>query len=431
MRYSLQRHGDPAVCLLLLTALLGLVRCGPNPGMRLLFDDSIVETPPDHRYNIKLYGAVGDGVHNDTDAVLAALKAASQAVNYSSVLIPAGRFLIWPLLIEDCMNTWIEVEGTVLAPREPHDWPQNEYYIKFANPNNCSLVGLEHGAGIEGNGMGWWALPDMEDSAPSLIVFSGEFDGYPQPGVFNISLFNAPYAHILVKGTRMYSGPEVSGVKIMATDQGDSAGIVVNNASMFIEMCDIEVGGVNVMIATGYGDMNHGFMRVSQSTLRRGGGVVMEMTDGIMGNVSLDSLSFYSTSHGIRALGAQDGSGELIGVFSDDLYMMDVGVPFLVSNDYCPKSHKGCTRPAKGVSVTMLNFDRVSGTQTTGNAGTFNCIESKPCTVSLSNVDIRPSGPGMDNTFHCRNAIGWTDETVSPTSCLKKEGNMLSFFSRQ
>ena len=61
------------------------------------------------------------------------------------------------------------------------------------------------------------------------------------------------------------------------------------------------------------------------------------------------------TSHGLRALGAKDGSGELIGVFCDNLNMVDVGVPVLVSNMYCPESHKGCTRPAKGEISTAVS----------------------------------------------------------------------------
>ena len=53
---------------------------------------------------------MGDGTHNDTDAFLKAFRAASQAVNYSSVLVPAGHYLVWPMLFEDCVNTWLEVE---------------------------------------------------------------------------------------------------------------------------------------------------------------------------------------------------------------------------------------------------------------------------------------------------------------------------------
>ena len=62
------------------------------------------------RYNIKLFGAVGDGLHNDTDAILAALRAAQQTVNYSSILVPEGRYLMWPVHLESCRNMYIEVE---------------------------------------------------------------------------------------------------------------------------------------------------------------------------------------------------------------------------------------------------------------------------------------------------------------------------------
>lgn len=62
------------------------------------------------RYNIKAYGAIGDGLHNDTNAFLAALKAASEDDAHSTVVVPEGHFLVWPVELKDCKHTWIEIQ---------------------------------------------------------------------------------------------------------------------------------------------------------------------------------------------------------------------------------------------------------------------------------------------------------------------------------
>ena len=54
------------------------------------------------------------------------------------------------------------------------------------------------------------------------------------------------------------------------------------------------------------------------------------------------------TVWGLRAVGAKDGSGELVNVYCENFNMIQVGLPLLVSNVFCPVSHEGCTRPAKG-----------------------------------------------------------------------------------
>ena len=67
-------------------------------------------------------------------------------------------------------------------------------------------------------------------------------------------------------------------------------------------------------------------------------------------------------------------------------------------------------------------METVSATQSVGMAGEFYGTDAKPCHVSLSNIDIRPTAPGVANEFHCIDATGWTSGTISPKSCLKEQG---------
>lgn len=76
----------------------------------------------------------------------------------------------------------------------------------------------------------------------------------------------------------------------------------------------------------------------------------------------------------------------------------------------------------QGVVISMINLNTISATQMSGSAGNFECTSEKPCEISMYNVDVRPAAPGIANEFHCKNAVGYTDETISPKSCLKSQG---------
>ena len=79
-----------------------------------------------------------------------------------------------------------------------------------------------------------------------------------------------------------------------------------------------------------------------------------------------------------------------------------------------------CGRWIAGVLMSSVMFYRLTATQTSGSAGVFYCMASKPCELGLSDVDIRPASPGTENQFHCTNAVGYQEESVSPPCCLKK-----------
>ncbi|MFJ5625313.1 glycoside hydrolase family 28 protein [Peribacillus loiseleuriae] len=73
-------------------------------------------------FNVKDFGAVGDGVTKDTAAIQAAIDAASASPN-SLVIIPAGTYYSAPLNLKSNMTFEIQKGATLLGSRDVSDYP--------------------------------------------------------------------------------------------------------------------------------------------------------------------------------------------------------------------------------------------------------------------------------------------------------------------
>ncbi|MGQ8336945.1 rhamnogalacturonidase [Sunxiuqinia sp. A32] len=118
-------------------------------------------------FNVRTYGAVGDGKNLDSPAINKAIKAASEAGG-GTVLVPAGTYLSGSIRLQSNINLLIDVGATILgAPQEMNVYDETEPFegqayqdgghtyfhnslIWGENLNNVFITGngMIHGGGL-------------------------------------------------------------------------------------------------------------------------------------------------------------------------------------------------------------------------------------------------------------------------------------------
>ncbi|MFA5864087.1 MAG: glycosyl hydrolase family 28 protein [Phycisphaerae bacterium] len=141
-------------------------------------------------YNIRDFGASGNGTIKDTVAIQAAIDKCHQDGG-GTVLVPSGKFLTAPLVMKSNVNLHISAGGTLLGSTDISDyknWQSDKINTQFA-PYNCKYLIIAEGAKnisltgqgkIDGQGLvyynqttanTWFAL-DIKERPGRMIMFA-------------------------------------------------------------------------------------------------------------------------------------------------------------------------------------------------------------------------------------------------------------------
>ncbi|KAI3512414.1 hypothetical protein L1887_19729 [Cichorium endivia] len=129
-------------------------------------------------FNVKDYGAIGDGSTDDTPAFVSAWKGAC-AVESATVLVPFGStFMLTSTVFSGPCKPGLvfQVDGILTPPAGPDCWPKKDskrQWIVFYELDNMTLTGT---GTIEGNGQQWWDLPCKPHRGPGGKTLPGPCD---------------------------------------------------------------------------------------------------------------------------------------------------------------------------------------------------------------------------------------------------------------
>lgn len=147
-------------------------------------------------YNIRDFGAKGDGVTLDTVAVQAAIDACTREQG-GKVMVPAGDFLIGPVELKSNVTLYIAAGGRLLGTTDPKQYhPANGIPLEGDHTMGDGNVGLIYAANAENvtlEGMGDGGRPGVASacggrgrpgSAVCGAVFSLQKSRYSRPVFF-------------------------------------------------------------------------------------------------------------------------------------------------------------------------------------------------------------------------------------------------------
>ena len=216
-------------------ALAGVIPVFANP--------TLPSGIPTTVFNVTSYGAVGNGVANNTTAIQDAINAA-EAAGGGIVEIPAASK---PYLSNALTIDKDKIELDVVKERNSRRLsgpirPLRSCPRTIENNNNVLVTG---GGIIDGNGAGWWTGGSgggPASSRPHLIKVSGativEFN--------NITVSNAPEEHIAFSNTSEVTCNEVTVSSPSTSPNTD--GIDPAGSNYLIENCNIADGDDNIAI---------------------------------------------------------------------------------------------------------------------------------------------------------------------------------------
>ncbi len=384
---------------------------------------------------MKTYGAIGDGVHNDTDAIQACIDAAIQSTNPSSTVLfsgPSSVYLSWPLGVLNSNNLVIQFAkgATLLAanftqwPSNPAQWPYGQSFFYFEGGNNLTVIGSgQYDVAIDGQGEAWWnAYSKNHVSRPTFFV---SINNINTVYVANLRYINSPSFHIvfnncnnvLVDTISIYAtpgSPNTDGV-----DAGHCNNVTLRNSNITNgdDSFSIKPGTNNSLVENCYFAYGHG---ASVGSLGENG------DDSIVENVYVRNVTFYNTMGAGKVKAWQGGKGYARNMTWTNITFISVQTPIQFTQFYCPHDPQGCTPQNTTVFISNITVSNALGTQSDGNAVQINCTKAFPCTdIILDNIDITSDkGPSGTNLFECANAYG-TATNVFPLSCLQPSGEGL------
>ena len=299
-------------------------------------------------FNVRGYGAAGDGLTLDASALQAAIDACAQQGG-GTVHLPAGQYLTGSLFLRSNITLHLEAGAVLLGSENPDDYPvihsrwegkHQDTHAPLIGGEKLSNIAVTGRGTINGRGGVWWKAKEentLTHPRPRLISFSD-------------------CSNVLVEGITAINSPSwtinpihcqnvnVHAVTIInPADSPNTDGINPDSCRLVrISDCLISVGDDCITIKSGtehehpdrYAPCRD--IAITNCTLERGhGGVVIgSETSGGVKNVVISNCIFIGTDRGIRIKSRRGRGGTIEDIRVSNLVMDGVLCPFTMNLYY-------------------------------------------------------------------------------------------------
>lgn len=144
---------------------------------RLVSDPSATGTKPPEVYDVRNFGAVGNGSKLETGAIQSAIDQCAVAGG-GTVYFPSGTYLSGMIVLKDCVTLFLAPRSVLLGSKNIDDYPQQQSdFPEGSIPQKRAFIFAKKAAriGIEGNGTidGQGASFDRKRSRPKMVYLEG------------------------------------------------------------------------------------------------------------------------------------------------------------------------------------------------------------------------------------------------------------------
>jgi polygalacturonase len=305
-------------------------------------DSRAADSPsPARIFNVRKFGATGDGRTLDTRAIQKALNDCGKAGG-GTVLFPAGTYLSQPLKIRTRTTVRLEAGATLLActnqsdfMKVPGDWLKarsGSDFKPFISGSDLTDVTFTGEGTIDGDGAVWWGeaekarqiKPGYTLPRPNLIVLQR----CQNVRMENITLQNSPKFHFVPTECE---GVVVSNVTILAPAHAANTDAIDPSdcKNVLITRCRIDTGDDDIAIKSGKPVAGREFasedITVTDCTFLHGHGMsIGSETLGGVRNVIVRNCTFENTENGLRIKSQRSKGGLVEDIHYSDITMKNV-----------------------------------------------------------------------------------------------------------
>ncbi|XP_039125946.1 exopolygalacturonase-like [Dioscorea cayenensis subsp. rotundata] len=369
-------------------------------------------------FNVKKFGAVGDGKTDSTKAFEIAWKKACKNRGKPRVVIPEGVFLIRPLVLRGPCKSHkmhVHVEGVVKAPINITVFKNKKEWILFQHVERVIVSGYGK---FDGRGAFAWPLNQCTKQKhcnflPSSIKFNYVTNGTIQ-GIssvnsksFHLSIHNSKHIKLHdIKISAPEDSPNTDGIHIT-----DSSNVTITRSIIGTgdDCISIGPGSRRVLISGVFCGPGHG---ISVGSLGR-----YENERDVVG-LRVRNCTLTGTRNGVRVktwpASPKSSASHLV---FEDILMNNVHNPIFIDQNYSPYGPSKKQRPSE-VQIRKVRFDKIRGTSASKVAVRLMCSKAVPCQdVELSDIDLRYHELGQSTLASCANVHGVSKGLLKPPPC--------------
>ncbi|XP_059448828.1 polygalacturonase ADPG2 [Corylus avellana] len=386
---------------------------------------------PSTIFNVLSFGAKGDGVSDDSKALVAAWKAACNFAGATVEIPSESKFLIKPITLQGpCMpHLVLQIHGTILAPAKVGSWPKSSLFqwINFKWVHNFTIQGT---GTVDGQGSNWWRTSQIHytqkkskhvpKTKPTALRFYSSYD----VTVRGIKIVDSPQCHLKFDSC---GGVKVSNITISTPeDSPNTDGIHLQNThDVEIQHSNIGCGDDCVSIQTGCSNVHLHHINCGPGHGISLGGLGKDETVACVSNIVVENISVQNALSGVRIKTWQGGMGSVKNVSFTNVQVSEVKVPIMIDQFYCDKGL--CQNKTRAVEISGVKYDQIIGTYSERPIH-LACSSEIPCTdIDLIDIQLKPSAAAAPSNQRfqkglCLNSYGRSRAPLVPSSidyCLR------------